>query len=293
MNLANNLAKILTEKNITLEYLAKNIDIPYEKLQAMYTGEREFTENVIQKIADFLNMDKEDLKNDGKKEIYKKIGIQLRQIREEKNLTLIELGKMSGVSYTHISEIERGKTCASLKTLEKLAKVLEIPTSFFFQLEENFSLGDKIRRLREKQNLTQLQLAEKVGVSLSLIAQIETGRVKPALDTLYNIAGILGVSVYYFLLTEQEEIEFKQKFKTILTKSWDKMNKMFEDVSEQDFNLIMDLFNILKKYNKLNMEEEKIDPETKELLQIIGQLSKEDKTFLLNNARWLLKKAKG
>ena len=71
------------------------------------------------------------------------------------------------------------------------------------------------------------------------------------------------------------------------------MNKMFEDVSEQDFNLIMDLFNILKKYNKLNMEEEKIDPDTNELLQIIGQLSKEDKTFLLNNARWLLKKAKG
>jgi len=50
------------------------------------------------------------------KNIYDNIGIQLRQIREEKKMTLIQLGKISGVSYTHISEIERGKTCASLKT---------------------------------------------------------------------------------------------------------------------------------------------------------------------------------
>jgi len=116
MNLANNLAKILTEKNITLEYLAKNIDIPYEKLQAMYTGEREFTENVIQKIADFLNMDKEDSKNDGKKEIYKKIGIQLRQIREEKNLTLIELGKSQVFPKKKIMKKKREKTVPILKT---------------------------------------------------------------------------------------------------------------------------------------------------------------------------------
>src|SRR5690554_2777951 len=206
----NNLAKILKEKAILFEQLAENVDVPYEDLRDIYLGNKEFTQEILTAVARYLRIQEPQLLNNWKKSIYQNIGIQLREIREEKNLTLIELGKKSGVSYTHISEIERGKTCASLKTLEKLAKVLEISTSNFFQLEEDFTLGEKIRKLRIKQNLTQLQLAENIGVSLSLIGQIETDRVKPAMDTLQNIANVFGVSICYFLLSEQEEITLRQ-----------------------------------------------------------------------------------
>ncbi|QNB46046.1 helix-turn-helix domain-containing protein [Thermanaerosceptrum fracticalcis] len=139
---------------------------------------------------------------DNPESIYTYLGAELRQLREAKGLTLMELGNLSGVSYTHISEIERGKTCASLKTLEKLAKVLEVPISHFVVSEEVLNLGERIRRLRESHGLTQAQLGDAVGVSLSLITQIETGRVKPSLLTLQKIARRLGISTSYFLLNE-------------------------------------------------------------------------------------------
>jgi len=289
----NNLSRILREKGITLDQLAQGVNIPGEILDELYFGRKGFTAEQLKIIAEFLNVPQETLLLDNKKSIYENIGIQLRQIREEKKITLIELGKKSGVSYTHISEIERGKTCASLKTLEKLAKVLEIPTSYFFQLEESFTLGDKIRRLREKQNLTQVQLAEKIGVSLSLIGQIETGRVKPALDTLQNISNVFGVSICYFLMSETEEMSIRQHSSTMHNDTLDKFNELIQGMETQDFNLIFDLVNVLKSHHRLGIEEYTMDVQTKELLDILSQLSDEDKKFVIENARWLSKKARG
>lgn len=292
MLIPNNLNTILKEKQIPFEQLAADVDVPYELLKEIHLGQKEFTPEILKTVADYLGIKELDLLPNRKKSVYQNIGIQLRQIREEKKLTLIELGKKSGVSYTHISEIERGKTCASLKTLEKLAKVLEIPTSFFFQLEENLTLGEKIRRLREKQNLTQIQLAEKIGVSLSLIGQIETGRVKPALNTLHNIAGVFGVGITYFLLSESEEALIKQKTIGNAKGTWGKLSEVTEGLSENDLDLIVDIINILRKYGRLGLQMEEIDVQTKEILQIIKELSEEDKNFVIENAKWLLKKSK-
>ncbi|MDK2823933.1 MAG: hypothetical protein PWQ67_729 [Clostridia bacterium] len=292
MPVRNNLNRILREKGITLDHLSEQLNIPIETLDEIYMNRKGFSPEILTVVSEFLNVPQETLLIDGRKNIYENIGIQLRQIREEKKITLIELGKRSGVSYTHISEIERGKTCASLKTLEKLAKVLEIPTSYFFQLEESFTLGDKIRRLREKQNLTQVQLAKKIGVSLSLIGQIETGRVKPALDTLQNIANVFGVSISYFLLTESEEISLRQASCGSQTNTLDKLNEITEDLEPQDFSLITDMVNVLKKHGRLGIQEYNLDVETRELLEIMSQLSDDDKKFVIENARWVLKKAK-
>lgn len=292
MLLHNNFSQVLKEKGITLEELAKKINIPIEKLDEIYFGRKEFSQEILQVVSEYLNVPQKTLLLDSKKSIYENIGILLRKTREEKNMTLIELGKKSKVSYTHISEIERAKTCASLKTLEKLAKVLEIPTSYFFQLEESFTLGDKIKRLREKQNLTQVQLAEKIGVSLSLIGQIETGRVKPALDTLNNIANVFGVSMCYFLLSEKEEISLEQYGRTSYNNCMGKFNEIIQGMDNKDCDFVFDLLNVLKNHQRIGCQQYDIDPQVKELLDIISLLPNEDKNFVIENARWVLKKAK-
>ncbi|MHA1431033.1 MAG: helix-turn-helix domain-containing protein, partial [Candidatus Freyarchaeota archaeon] len=46
---------------------------------------------------------------------------------------------------------------------------------------------EDIKRLRKKVGLTQTELAEKAGVSQSLIARIESGSVDPRLSTLQRI----------------------------------------------------------------------------------------------------------
>lgn len=49
-------------------------------------------------------------------------------------------------------------------------------------------LGKRIAELRQKRNLSQTELASKIGVSQSTIAQIETGRNDPSVTTLRKIA---------------------------------------------------------------------------------------------------------
>jgi transcriptional regulator with XRE-family HTH domain len=57
----------------------------------------------------------------------------------------------------------------------------------------NHPFGEKIREVRERKHLTMRQVAEKAGVSESLISQIERNRISPAIDTLFKIIDILEI----------------------------------------------------------------------------------------------------
>lgn len=52
------------------------------------------------------------------------IKIQLKQLRNKAKYTIKELAELSGVSAGYICELENGKYSPSLKTIEKLRKVL-------------------------------------------------------------------------------------------------------------------------------------------------------------------------
>ena len=56
------------------------------------------------------------------------------------------------------------------------------------------AIGQRIKRAREKKQLTQEQLAELVDLSPMHISVIERGAKPPKLETLVNIANALGVS---------------------------------------------------------------------------------------------------
>ncbi|MFV0432473.1 MAG: helix-turn-helix domain-containing protein [Leucobacter sp.] len=56
------------------------------------------------------------------------------------------------------------------------------------------SLGARLRQAREAQGLTLRALAATVGVSPSLLSQVETGKIKPSVSTLYSLVSELDVS---------------------------------------------------------------------------------------------------
>ena len=56
-------------------------------------------------------------------------------------------------------------------------------------------MGDRLRDARQARGLSLRGLAEKLGVSPSLISQVETGRARPSVSTLYAIATTLGISL--------------------------------------------------------------------------------------------------
>jgi len=66
------------------------------------------------------------------------VGEQLRQIREAKKLTQAQVAERTGndgFSKSRVSDIERGQTNISLKTLESLMKALDISPNELFNFE--------------------------------------------------------------------------------------------------------------------------------------------------------------
>ena len=59
-------------------------------------------------------------------------------------------------------------------------------------------IGERIRTARLKQRLSLRKLAERVGLTPSLISQIERGQTNPSVASLYAIAQALGLSMDYF-----------------------------------------------------------------------------------------------
>jgi two-component system OmpR family response regulator len=57
----------------------------------------------------------------------------------------------------------------------------------------NRLLGAKVRTLRKERDLTLRQLANKTGLSVSLISQIELGKSAASISTLWKLASALGV----------------------------------------------------------------------------------------------------
>lgn len=64
--------------------------------------------------------------------------------------------------------------------------------------------GDKIKELRTANELTQTMLAEKTGISRSIISQYENNQVEPTATVIAKLAIALGCSTDYLLGLEDD-----------------------------------------------------------------------------------------
>ena len=68
--------------------------------------------------------------------------------------------------------------------------------------------GNTLKTLRVKKNMTQAQLAQKLGLIKSVISAYETGLRLPSYDVLIHISKIFNVSTDYLLgLERKQEID--------------------------------------------------------------------------------------
>ncbi len=72
-----------------------------------------------------------------KSEILKKVGQKIKEVRESKGLSQVELvGKMQGeIDPTNISRIESGRTNPTIYTLYRLAEALEVKVIELIDIE--------------------------------------------------------------------------------------------------------------------------------------------------------------
>lgn len=69
----------------------------------------------------------------------------------------------------------------------------------------HFDLGAELRRVREERRLSLRTVATSVGVSASLLSQVETGKTQPSVSTLYALVNYLGISLDALMGTKIEQ----------------------------------------------------------------------------------------
>lgn len=60
--------------------------------------------------------------------------------------------------------------------------------------EDAKKLGENLKRIRTRNNVTQVGIANILGVDRSFVSNIENGKTNPTLSTITNLAQALGVS---------------------------------------------------------------------------------------------------
>lgn len=78
----------------------------------------------------------------------KELGDKLRAVRLENKMTLDDLSRLSGVSKSQLSQIERGLSVPTVTRLQKIADTLDLPISSMFAENNAFS-GDAYTKKRE------------------------------------------------------------------------------------------------------------------------------------------------
>lgn len=81
-----------------------------------------------------------------------------------------------------------------------------------------YEIGQRIRRFRKACNLSQEELAEKVGISTTHMSHIETGNTKLSLSVFVDIANALSVQTDELLHDEprSSKREMKEKIDEVL-----------------------------------------------------------------------------
>jgi transcriptional regulator with XRE-family HTH domain len=69
--------------------------------------------------------------------LLRNLGLAIRQIREDRNLSQERLAEMAGLHRTYVSSVERGHRNVSIENIHKIAKALGVSMTEVIQLCED------------------------------------------------------------------------------------------------------------------------------------------------------------
>jgi transcriptional regulator with XRE-family HTH domain len=147
------------------------------------------------------------------------ISERLRAFREERDLSIRALGRLSGLSANALSVIERGLSSPSVSTLYKIATALEIPMTAFF--EHTTTTQDVVHVKASKRNRIPLHR----GLWEGLGGEHFNGQIEPFMVTLE--AGMssgrftMSHSGHEFVFCLRGELEYEVDQQTYLLESGD------------------------------------------------------------------------
>lgn len=100
-----------------------------------------------------------------------------------------------------------------------------------------YEIGQRIRKFRKACNLSQEELAEKVGISTTHMSHIETGNTKLSLPVFVDIANVLSVQ------TDELLYDVPQNTKTNMK---EKINEVLDSCSLYEMYILLDIMKAVK-----------------------------------------------
>lgn len=147
---------------------------------------------------------------------------KLKVLRKKQGLTQNSLSNMLNISQGAYANWESGKRQPSYEILSMLACIFDVSIDFLLseyieiskerllklkaEREKMKVFPKRLKELRKKKKLTQIELGEKVGVKQSAYGKWENGKCEPNLETLLKLASILNTTTSY-LLGEKNEVD--------------------------------------------------------------------------------------
>lgn len=143
---------------------------------------------------------------------------RIKQIRLYFSLSQTQFAQILNKSAGFISTIETGRCGLSENTLNDICSIFGIDKGWLLKGEGTMfppgseksvankeEAGDRVRKVRKDNNLTQEQFAKKIGYSMVMIHLVETGKATPTNDFLSQISSVFGISYNWLLTGEGEE----------------------------------------------------------------------------------------
>ncbi len=149
------------------------------------------------------------------------VGGRLRELRQERNMSMRALARASGLSANALSMIERGRTSPSVSTLYKLATAMEIPITAFFR-EDPPQQDIVFRKAEERTRVPFMR-----GLWEGLGGEAFVGRVEPFMLTLESGAssGPFGIvhTGHEFVLCLRGQLEYQVENNRFLLEAGDSL----------------------------------------------------------------------
>jgi len=102
--------------------------------------------------------------------------------------------------------------------------------------------GERFRQLRKELGLSQIDLSDKLGVNPSAISQMESGRIRPSLDTMMLLSKNYGINLHWLITGRGDMYENtgevrKPPAKAQLTQLQEMLNRQLKEIVEAKSNL--------------------------------------------------------
>lgn len=144
------------------------------------------------------------------------LGQRIRRLRLRRSMGLVELGKLTGLSASFLSQLETGRVVPTLRNLARIALVFGKDLSYFFETEESSIF--RVQRLKDRVRLIMGApeadyIAESFGILVPeggmrpCMAELLPGEREPFLAEKYA-----GVEMCYVLSGELEFDRNGEKF---------------------------------------------------------------------------------